>query len=122
MAEEANAPLWSGLWEAGSVSEQYGSGRFGFGMREYLFARDQSSFWLPDQPNPQLVNETDMRVLVAAVRLAYDKAPELVSSSPISGMIREAFNRGVDRSLRGSPKDIDDHAPAQALLSLLTDS
>jgi hypothetical protein len=42
------------------MSEQYGSGRFGFGMREYLFARDQSSFWLPDQPNPQPVNETDM--------------------------------------------------------------
>jgi hypothetical protein len=62
-----------------------GSGRFGFGMREYLFARDQSSFWLPDQPNPQPVNETDMRVLVAAVRLAYVKAPERVSSSPISG-------------------------------------
>jgi hypothetical protein len=40
-----------------------------------------------------------MRVLVAVVRLGYDKAPERVSSSPISGMIREAFNRGVDRSL-----------------------
>ena len=76
-------------------------------------------FW---QPNPQPVNETDMRVLVAAVRLACDKAPERVSSSPISGMIREAFNRGIDRSLRGGPKDIDDHARAQALLSLLTDS
>jgi hypothetical protein len=45
----------------GKVSEQDGSGRFGFGMREYLFARDQSSFWLPDQPNPQPVNETEMR-------------------------------------------------------------
>ena len=104
------------------MSEQYGSGRFGFGMREYLFARDQSSFWLPDQPNPQPVNETGMRVLVAAVRLAYDKAPERVSSSPISGMIREAFDRSVDRSLGGGPKDIDDQARAQALLSLLTDS
>jgi hypothetical protein len=68
-------------------------------------------FW---QPNPQPVNETDMRVLVAAVRLAYDKSPERVSSSPISGMIRGAFNRGVDRSLRGGPKEIDDHARAQA--------
>jgi hypothetical protein len=57
-----------------------------------------------------------MRVLVAAVRLAYDKAPERVSSSPIFGMIPEAFNRGVDRSLRGGPKDIDDYARAQAVL------
>jgi hypothetical protein len=31
-------------------------------------------------------------------------------------------DRSVDRSLRGGPKDIDDHARAQALLSLLTDS
>src|SRR6266436_6181194 len=32
--------------ELGKVSEQYGSDRFGFGMREYPFARDQSSFWV----------------------------------------------------------------------------
>jgi hypothetical protein len=30
-------------------------------MRECLFARDQSSFCLPDQANPQPVNETEMR-------------------------------------------------------------
>jgi hypothetical protein len=45
----------------GNVSEQYGSSRFGFGMREYLFARDQRSFWLPDRPDPQPVNETEMQ-------------------------------------------------------------
>jgi hypothetical protein len=55
------------LTRLGKVQEQYMCGRFGFGMREYLFARDQSSFWLLDQPNPQPGNETDVRALVAAV-------------------------------------------------------
>ena len=77
------------------MSEQYGSGRFGFGMREYFFARDQSSFWLPDQPNPQPVNETDMRVLAAAVRVATQvyaarSREEWLSKIPQAGVRRRA--------------------------------
>jgi hypothetical protein len=52
------------------VSEQYGSGRFGFGMREYLFARGDDAFQFDWQVGIQLSGATGARFTMASQIIA----------------------------------------------------
>lgn len=107
------------LPKLGKLTQQYGAGRIGFGTKEYGRAMKQSLVWAPTKTNPQPVDERNMRVLVAAVRLAYDRSPERVSSPPTLASIRTAFNGAVDRSLREAANVVDS-ARARELLNIFT--
>ena len=110
------------LSRLGKLKEQYGTGRIGFGLQEYDVAQKQSLVWVPTKRDPQPVDERNMCVLVAAVRLAYDRNPELASSTPTRASIRNALNKAVDRGLRDvDSTDIANRTRTKELVGLLMD-